>query len=74
MELCIINEQSELDVYIQDENKILNSNDENVFLNIEKAENHNNLKKRKIGYLYAFYYKNGEPMILVGPHCNFNLK
>ena len=28
---------------------------------------------RKIGNTFAFMYKNGDPRILIGPHCNFSL-
>lgn len=27
-------------------------------------------ERRRIGYIYAFRYKDGEPRIVIGPHCN----
>ena len=70
MEQNIINEEySSHNNYPEDSNTN-ESNDDNVFLKIEK--NTDKTLKRKIGYLHAFYFKNGEPMILIGPHCMNN--
>jgi len=30
-------------------------------------------EQRKIGNTYAFCYKNGDPLIIIGPHCIYNL-
>ena len=27
----------------------------------------------KFGHTWAFWYKNGEPVIIIGPHCKYNL-
>jgi hypothetical protein len=29
-------------------------------------------ERRRIGNMFAFWYKNGEPIILIGPHCKNN--
>ena len=30
-------------------------------------------ERRRIGNMWAFWYKNGEPKILIGPHCIIRL-
>ncbi len=51
-------------------------NDNSFFLDVEKdvpltkEDIFKRLyQKRKIGNLYTFFYRNGEPLIVIGPHC-----
>ena len=54
---------------------------ESLEINVEKEnilhkDNYFDIKQieepRKIGNLFALYYKNGDPLIIIGPHCNFD--
>jgi hypothetical protein len=54
-------------------------NDESFFLDVEKdvpitkEDIFKKLyEKRKIGNLYTFLYRNGEPLIVIGPHCIYH--
>ena len=63
-------------------NNIFNKNhsDDSFFLDIEKDIHINKdtirqklSEKRRIGNVCAFFYKDGEPRIIIGPHCIFYL-
>jgi hypothetical protein len=63
----------------RNENKSLLQNDDIAMLDIEKDINVNKDKflghviekePRRLGNTFAFFYKNGEPKIIIGPHCN----
>ena len=51
---------TELELNIEKES-IINKSNFNKNINIED--------KRRLGNTFAFFYKNGEPKIIIGPHC-----
>ena len=55
---------------------LINMDDKNEKTTTIHIESQNN--RRKIGNMYLFYYSDGNPIIVIGPHCkniqNKNLK
>jgi hypothetical protein len=58
------------------DNQYLKCNEDTFFLDIEKDTklNKEDLLKKiepiiKLGNLYSFFYKDGDPIIVIGPHC-----
>ncbi len=76
----IINQQQEYSnkgtIIQKVDSLLLKNNDDSFFLDVEmdaKISKEDLLKnfeqKRKIGHIYSFFYKDGEPLIVIGPHC-----
>jgi hypothetical protein len=42
--------------------------------NSEKLDFNTKSYKRQMGNLYCFYFVNGEPFIVIGPHCIIFIK
>ena len=36
-----------------------------------KYDNNENVNPRKLGNTFAYWYKNGEPSLIIGPDCNY---
>ena len=51
----------------EDVQKLPKENENDALLNI--CLDTNSLDKKKLGNLYLFYYVNGNPLIVIGPHC-----
>jgi hypothetical protein len=58
------------------QNTSLKLNDDSFFLDLE-SDSHNlnsltgrkHIHQRRLGNMFAFLYKNGEPLLVIGPHC-----
>jgi hypothetical protein len=55
------------------ENAMLKSaHNDSFFFDVEKdikVPQSKAVKKKYFGHLYTFFFKNGEPLIVIGPHC-----
>ena len=50
-------------------NMMNNQSEHSTLISLADEKIDINIKKRKLGRMKCFYYVNGEPVIVIGPHC-----